>query len=109
MLLGILDPGQCYWIFRSDPQCPKLILVPINFTTYKAEEAGGAVKLVNPRNTSKQCSVCGCIQAMPLSQRTYRCPDCGNVMDRDHNAAINILNRHVPTDCGEFKPVKMAA
>ncbi len=81
----------------------------INFTTYKAEEAGGAVKLVNPRNTSKQCSVCGCIQAMPLSQRTYKCPDCGSVMNQDHNAAINILNRHVPTDCGEFKPVKMAA
>jgi len=81
----------------------------INFTTYKAEEAGGSVKLVNPRNTSKQCSVCGCIQAMPLSQRTYRCPDCGNVIDRDHNAAINILNRHVPADCGELTPVEMVA
>nr|QNO41874.1 hypothetical protein ELGCOBFC_00004 [Methanosarcinales archaeon ANME-2c ERB4] len=81
----------------------------INFTTYKAEEAGGSVELVNPRNTSKQCSVCGCIQAMPLSQRTYRCPDCGNVMDRDHNAAINILNRHVPADCGELTPVEMVA
>ena len=76
----------------------------IDFTTYKAEEAGGSVELVNPRNTSKQCSVCGSIQAMPLSQRTYRCPDCGSVMDRDHNAAINILNRHVPTDCGELTP-----
>jgi hypothetical protein len=28
MLLGIPDPCQCYWIFRSDSQCPKLILVP---------------------------------------------------------------------------------
>jgi putative transposase len=81
----------------------------INFTTYKAEEAGGSVELVNPRNTSKLCSVCGCIQAMPLSQRTYRCPDCGSVMDRDHNAAINILNRHVPADCGELTPVEMVA
>ena len=81
----------------------------IDFTTYKAEEAGGSVELVNPRNTSKQCSVCGCIQAMPLSQRTYQCPECGNVMDRDHNAAINILNRYVPTDCGELTPVEMVA
>ncbi|OEU74069.1 MAG: hypothetical protein BA864_06930 [Desulfuromonadales bacterium C00003093] len=81
----------------------------INFTTYKAEEAGGSVELVNPRNTSKQCSVCGNIQPMPLSQRTYRCPDCGNVMDRDHNAAINIKNRHVPTDCGELTPAEMVA
>ena len=81
----------------------------INYTTYKAEEAGGAVKLVNPRNTSKQCSVCGNIQPMPLSQRTYTCVSCGNVMDRDHNAAINIRNRYVPTDCGELTPVEMVA
>ena len=81
----------------------------IDCTTYKAEEADGSVELVNPRNTSKQCSVCGCIQAMPHSQRTYRCPDCGNVINRDHNAAINILNRHVHTDCVEFKPVESLA
>ncbi len=81
----------------------------ISLTTYKAEYAGGVVKLVNPRNTSKQCSVCGCIQSMPLSQRTYRCPDCGAVMGRDHNAAINILNKHVPADCGELTPVEMVA
>jgi len=78
----------------------------ISLTTYKAEEAGGTVELVNPRNTSKQCSVCGCIQSMPLSQRTYRCPDCGAVVGRDHNAAINILNKHVPADCGELTPVE---
>jgi putative transposase len=81
----------------------------ISLTTYKAEEAGGIVELVNPRNTSKQCSVCGCIQSMPLSQRTYRCPDCGVVMGRDHNAAINIKNRAVPADCGELTPVEMVA
>jgi putative transposase len=81
----------------------------ISFTTYKAEEAGGIVELVNPRNTSKQCSVCGCIQPMPLSQRTYRCPDCGAVIGRDHNAAINMLNKHVPADCGELTPVEMVA
>jgi len=78
----------------------------IEFTTYKAEEAGGVVELVNPRNTSKQCSVCGNIQSMPLSQRTYRCPDCGAVMNRDHNAATNIKNRYVGTDCVEFTPVE---
>jgi putative transposase len=81
----------------------------INFTTYKAEEAGGVVELVNPKNTSKQCSVCGGIQPMPLSQRTYQCPDCGAVRGRDHNAAINILNKHVHTDCVELTPVEMVA
>ena len=78
----------------------------INFTTYKAEEAGGAIELVNPRNTSKQFSVCGGIQPMPLSQRTYQCPDCGAVMGRDHNAAINIKNRYVRADCPELTPVE---
>ena len=66
----------------------------IQFTSYKAEYAGRIVELVNPRNTSKTCSVCGNIQNMPLSERTYICP-CGNIMDRDVNAAINILNKAV--------------
>jgi putative transposase len=79
------------------------------FVSYKAEEAGKIVKLVNPRNTSRECCICGNIQPMPLSQRTYRCPVCGNVMGRDHNAAINIENRYVPTDCGELTPVEMVA
>jgi len=69
----------------------------IQFTTYKAEWADKNVELVNPRNTSKTCSVCGHIQDMPLSQRTYNCPECNMVLDRDHNAAINILNRAVGT------------
>lgn len=68
----------------------------IQFTTYKAESAGRIIELVNPRNTSKNCYICGHIQSMPLSERTYKCP-CGNVMNRDHNAAINILNRAVGT------------
>jgi hypothetical protein len=35
---------------------------------------------------------CGCIQEMPLSKRTFECPDCGLSMDRDFNASINIRN-----------------
>lgn len=60
---------------------------------YKAEWAGKEIIFVDPRNTSKTCSNCGHIQDMPLSQRIYNCPKCDNIMDRDHNAAINILNR----------------
>jgi len=81
----------------------------IDFTTYKAEYAGGVVGLVNPRRTSQECSICGNIQPMPLSQRTYNCPVCGNVKGRDHNAATNIENRYVPTDCGDFKPMETGA
>lgn len=78
----------------------------IEFTKYKAEYAGRVVKKVDPKRTSMECSVCGNIQAMPLSQRTYNCSECGNVMDRDHNAATNILQR-VRTDCPELTPVEM--
>ena len=40
--------------------------------------------------SSKKCSCCGKVkESLPLSERTYRC-ECGNVMDRDWNAAVNI-------------------
>ena len=60
---------------------------------YKAEWAGKEVVFVNPRNTSKICSNCGYIQNMPLEKRIYDCPECNLILDRDYNAAINILNR----------------
>ena len=40
--------------------------------------------------TSKKCSCCGHVQAMPLRQRVYECEGCDMVLDRDHNAARNI-------------------
>ncbi len=65
----------------------------IQMLCYKAESAGCRVVGVNPRNTSKTCSECGNVQDMPLSQRTFHCQRCGMTMDRDINAAINILKR----------------
>jgi len=65
----------------------------VGFTSYKAEYAGKTMELVNPWRTSQECCICGNIQQMPLSQRIYRCSNCGTVMDRDENAAINIRNR----------------
>lgn len=62
----------------------------MNFTTYKAEEAGRTVVFVNPRNTSQMCSRCGQIVDKDLSTRVHIC-DCGLTLDRDHNAALNIL------------------
>lgn len=45
--------------------------------------------------SSKTCSRCGCIKKdLKLSDRTYHCSDCGLVIDRDYNAAIN-LSRYV--------------
>lgn len=78
----------------------------IQFTTYKAEEAGKIVELVNPNGTSQKCSKCGKTVPKDLSKRVHSCPFCGLMLDRDHNAAINILRKAVPTDCGELTPVE---
>jgi putative transposase len=41
--------------------------------------------------SSKKCIVCGNIKKdLKLSDRTYRCPVCGNVIDRDYQAALNL-------------------
>ena len=58
---------------------------------YKAIEAGVEVILVNPRGTSKACSGCGSIVEKSLKDRIHRCHHCGLVLDRDVNAAKNIL------------------
>ncbi len=58
----------------------------------KAEEAARQVVKVPPAYTSQTCSCCGHHQEMPLSVRVYECPVCGLVMDRDHNASVNILD-----------------
>jgi putative transposase len=59
----------------------------------KAEEAGRAVVLVDPKNTSKTCSRCGDVfTELTLKDRWVTCR-CGISLDRDHNAALNILKR----------------
>jgi putative transposase len=65
----------------------------VQFTTYKAESAGRTVTLVNPRGTTQICSGCGSLVPKDLSVRIHDCPTCGLVLDRDHNAALNILAR----------------
>jgi len=42
--------------------------------------------------TTKRCSSCGNIIKMTLKDRIYDCPECGNHMNRDYNASLNILN-----------------
>ena len=43
--------------------------------------------------SSKTCSVCGHVKRdLKLSERVYECPECGAVIDRDYNAAINLMN-----------------
>ncbi len=51
---------------------------------------------VNPQYTSQECSSCGEIVKKTLSTRTHVCR-CGCVVDRDENAARNILSRGLST------------
>ena len=56
----------------------------------KAASAGKQFTKVKPHHTSQQCSGCREIVPKQLSDRVHDCPHCGLVLDRDHNAAINI-------------------
>ena len=62
----------------------------------KAENAGRKLVLVDPAYTTQECCQCGHRQKLSLKDRWYTC-ECGNSRDRDHNAAITVLNRsHQP-------------
>ena len=64
---------------------------------YKSEKYG--IKFVQADKwypSSKLCSDCGYKKAnLKLSDRTYICPNCGNIIDRDLNAAINLANYQI--------------
>jgi putative transposase len=81
--------NHCLAKHISDASWNKLI----QLTTYKAESAGGCVVKVDAKYTSQNCSGCGERVSKTLAERTHCCPRCGLVMDRDENAAVNILNR----------------
>jgi putative transposase len=77
-----------------------------SFTTIlcnKAESAGCTVIAVNPRGTSQDCSACGERVVKTLRERIHVCPACGLVLDRDVNAARNILARALSGALGETK------
>jgi putative transposase len=59
--------------------------------SYKAEEAGRKYVEVDPAYTSQTCSCCSNKKKLELKDRIYSCDNCGLNLDRDHNAAINIL------------------
>jgi len=64
----------------------------VSMCKFKAEWAGTNILTVNPYKTSQVCSACGMEgKNKDLSIRTHTCVHCGIVLDRDHNAAINIL------------------
>jgi putative transposase len=78
----------------------------ISFLTYKAESAGKFLIKVNPKNTSQICSFCGSYVQKDVSVRVHNCT-CGLSLDRDYNAALNILNRGIghPSQPVELQPL----
>jgi putative transposase len=58
---------------------------------------GIPIVAVSPRFTTQDCSGCGYRVKKTLSVRTHVCPGCGLVLDRDHNAALNILELAIRT------------
>lgn len=74
---SIADAGWGDFIRTLDWQCRK---------------AGHEMTRINPRNTTQNCSACG-TKAKPrieLSDRIFRCHNCGHTEDRDRNAARNL-------------------
>src|SRR5712691_11893544 len=55
---------------------------------------------VAPQFTSQECSACGTLVKKSLSVRTHICTGCGVVLDRDHNAALNILAKALDRTVG---------
>ena len=80
--------------------------------TYKAESAGGSVVLVDPHGTSRRCSGCGAEPDRPktLADRVHDCDGCGLVLDRDVNAARNVLQQFKGPGTGlRSRSVRVAA
>ena len=62
-----------------------------NWVEYFGKVFGKVTIAVPPHYTSQNCSTCGTLVKKSLSERTHQCSHCGTVLDRDHNAALNIL------------------
>lgn len=83
--------------------------------SYKCDMYGSELILVDRfYPSSKTCSKCGSIKDdLKLSDRVYRCPNCGIEIDRDLNASYNLVNVAIGSgdtinDCGDFKKVREA-
>ena len=77
-----------------------------NALTYMARLSEGVTAFVDPRGTSQICSGCGVRVEKGLGERMHRCPECGLVLDRDVNAARNVLKRGLEIGRGppEYTP-----
>jgi len=65
-----------------------------NFIGYKAKIAGVPVIYIDPRNTSRTCSICGYVsKSNRKSQGVFSCLSCGHIAHADFNASVNIASK----------------
>lgn len=76
----------------------------LDLLEYKLEERNGLLVYVDPRYTSQTCSNCGETVKKALNNRMHHCINCGLTLDRDLNAARNILRKGIGIDDAEFTP-----
>ena len=80
------------------------------FVSYKAKRAGVPVVFVDPRDTSRQCAACGCIDKKNRpNQAAFSCVSCGHTANADINAAINIRSRALVARVSVTMPCVLAA
>lgn len=80
------------FISRNNMICPKYIFD--RTLRWKCQKFGSYFIKVNPNFTSKTCSCCGYVfEELTLKDREMCCPCCNVIIDRDINAAINIMRR----------------
>lgn len=69
----------------------------LQMLTYKADMYGKTFLTIDPKYTTQTCSECGHVmngeEKLTLADRQWGCPNCQKHHIRDHNAAINILNK----------------
>jgi putative transposase len=65
----------------------------VQMLTYKCLRFGKELHIIDERDTTRTCHACKRQKHMPLWMRKYRCENCGLVMDRDENSAVNIYER----------------
>ena len=65
------------------------------FLLHKAREYGTTIEICDEKYTSLTCGSCGTLNGKLGSSKTFECPRCGYLADRDHNAARNILLRYI--------------
>ena len=80
------------------------------FLTYKAENAGKLLITVNPQGTTQRCSNCKNKVKKKLTNRIHDCDNCGLIISRDYNSALEIKDialKSIGQELSEFKPVEM--